>query len=583
MKHTRKTRAQVHRSISDRVLIPLIICGLMTVDSTAQTNPSPAYIAPLDIPLDLAGNFMEPRSDHFHSGLDLRTQGREGLPVRAVADGWVSRVKVSPWGYGKAVYIDHPDGRTSVYGHLQSIDGPIGEAVLAKQYQLQAFEIDWNPEKGALPVKQGEVFALSGNTGGSGGPHLHFELRRTSDQVALDPESLGIVLADHKAPEILGVRLYALTDSTRLKPYPAGTVGYAASGVPGRYALKEAPAAFGTVGLALHTIDRYDANGAKCGVRSIELFVDSAPVFSSRFEQIDFSLNRYCNAHMDYGEFKGNRHEYHRCYRLPNNKLRIYGKEEPQGRIALAPGQTRQVRFVVTDKHGNVSTLTFQLRGASANEAKDWPGSHPEGSLFRYDAAGSVKEEGLRFNLPANALYDDAYVAYSRSPAIGRALTPIHRIGDPMIPLHSPAEISLALNTPNPGKAVVVRLTEKGEVSSAVGGRYADGWITASVKSFGSYTAMLDTTPPVIKNVDLRADMKGRKTFTVEIADNLSGIDKWNATLNGEWIMMEYDPKTKRLTHRFDAHTQAPGSKEFVLVVTDDRGNSSRYRMSLVH
>lgn len=555
----------------------------MTLDSSAQMNPAPAYIAPLDIPLELAGNFMEPRSDHFHSGLDLRTQGREGLPVRAVADGWVSRVKVSPWGYGKAVYIDHPDGRTSVYGHLQSIDGPIGEAVLARQYQLRQFEIDWNPEKGALPVKQGEVFALSGNTGGSGGPHLHFELRRTSDQVALDPESLGIAIADHKAPEILGVRLYALTDSSRLKPYPAGAVGYAATGTPGRYALKEVPAAFGTVGLALHTIDRYDANGAKCGVRSIELFVDSMPVFSSRFEQIDFSLNRYCNAHMDYGEFKGNKHEYHRCYRLPNNKLRIYGKEETQGRIALAPGQTRNVRFVVTDKHGNTSTLAFQLRGAAAAEAKDWPSSRPEGSLFRYDAAEAVKEEGLRFSIPANALYDDAYVAYSRSPAIGRALTPIHRIGDPLIPLHSAAEISLALSTPNPGKAVVVRLSDKGELSGAMGGRYADGWITASVKSFGSYTAMLDTTPPVIKNVDLRADMKGRKTFTVEIADNLSGIDKWNATLNGEWIMMEYDPKTKRLTHRFDAHTQAPGSKEFVLAVTDDRGNASRYRMSFVH
>ncbi|MBP7407669.1 MAG: M23 family metallopeptidase [Flavobacteriales bacterium] len=558
---------------------------IVSANCAQEARSTSGFIAPMDIPLELAGNFMEPRSDHFHSGLDLRTQGREGIPVKSVADGWVSRIKISPWGYGKAVYIDHPDGHTSVYGHLQVLQGPLADACLAQQYKQKDFSIDWAPEKGALPVKQGEVIALSGNTGGSGGPHLHFELRRTSDQHALDPEALGISIADHKAPEIHGVRLYALTDSSRTMPYPAKAVGFAAQGGDGKYTLKEGavPFGYGTIGLAIHTLDRYDAHSAKCGVRSIELFVDSVPVFSTRFEQLDFAVNRYCNAHMDYGQFKGNKLEYHRCYRQPNNKLRIYGKEEAQGLIELAPGQERHVRFLITDAHGNKSTLTFTLRGAPLSEASAWPREEPSGSLFRYDASNSLTEEGLRFTMPAMALYDDALVRYANKPAVGRALTPIHSIGDPLIPIHAPSDLSLALGSAKPSKAVIVRLDSDGTVASALGGKYADGWITTQVKTFGSYTVMLDTVPPVITNVDLRADMKGRQSFSIKIADNLAGIDTWTGTLNGEWILLEYDPKSKLLKHTFDTHSKAPGKKEFKLVVTDSRSNTTSYALSFSH
>lgn len=539
----------------------------------------------MDIPLELAGNFMEPRAGHFHSGLDIRTGGREGIPVKAVADGWVSRIKLSPWGYGKAVYIDHPNGYTSVYGHLQTLNGPMAEAALDQQYKQQDYSIDWYVEKGALQVKQGELIALSGNSGGSSGPHLHFEIRRTSDQVGLDPESLGIAIPDHQPPEILGVRLFGLTDSSRTMPYPQKAVGFAAQGGNGRYALKDGMTvtAYGTVGLALHTIDRYDANGAKCGARSIELYVDSTPAFSVHFDQLDFNVNRYCDAHMDFEQFKGNKLEYHRCFRLPNNKLRIYGKEEAQGRIELAPGQERRVRFVVVDAHGNRSTLAFNLRGATMQEACAWPKAEPNGSLFRYDAANSISEEAVRFNLPANALYDDAFVDYSAKPAIGRLLSPIHSIGDPLIPLHAAGELSIAVNHAKPGKATIVRLDPDGTVAASVGGTYADGWITASVKSFGSYSVAIDTVPPVITNVDLRADMKGRKNFSLKIADNLSGIGTWKGTLNGQWIVLEYDPKSKTVTHHFDKHSQAPGRNDFVLHVTDERGNAFSYKFSFTH
>ncbi|MBK8227198.1 MAG: M23 family metallopeptidase [Flavobacteriales bacterium] len=537
----------------------------------------------MDLPIELSGNFMEPRNDHFHSGLDMRTQGREGIPVRAVADGWVSRIKISPFGYGKAVYIDHYDGHTTVYGHLQQLTGEIGEACLDQQYRLKDFSIDWTPEKGALPLKQGEVFALSGNTGGSGGPHLHFEVRSTGSQHALDPEAHGFSVADRVPPEIHGLRLFPLNDSSRIAPYPDQAVGYAALGGSGKYTLKSAPIGFGTVGIAVNTFDRYDNGSAKCGVRRIEVFVDNVRYFMTTLDHVDFSHNRYCNAHMDYSLFKGRRLDYHRCYKQPNNKLRIYGNEPQQGRIDLPPGGERNMRVVATDANGNSSELRFVLRGASAQEAASWPVSEPSGSLFRYDAANMIEEEGLRFMLPAQSLYDDAYVAYARKPAVGRALGPLHSIGDPLTPLHTAADLSLAVTTGTPAKALVVRLDADGSVAGAVGGKYADGWITAQVKSFGQYTVMLDTTPPVITNVDLRADMRGRKGFELRISDNLSGISSWRGTLNGDWILLEYDPKTKTLSHAFDKHSRGAGKKEFRLIVVDDRGNTSSYRSEFTH
>ena len=563
--------------LQHRTYIALLSCVLQSFIASAQEVPNKAwFINPMDIPMELSGNFMEPRNDHFHSGLDIRTQGQEGIPVKAAADGWVSRIKISPWGYGKAVYIDHPNGYTSVYGHLQVLKGALGDACREQQYRQKDFSIDWTPEKGAIPVVQGEVIALSGNTGGSGGPHLHFELRRTGDQHALDPEALGMVIRDRTPPEIHGIRLYTLTDSSRTAPYPAKALGFAAQGGAGTYTLKpnEVPAAYGTIGLAINTLDRYDGSSSKFGVRSIELFVDSVAVFSTRLDELVFDVNRYSNAHMDYALFKGSKMDYHRCYRLPNNKLRIYGKEPAQGRITVEPGKRYQVRFIVTDANGNRSELGFALRGATKAETITWPEEVRSGALFRYDASNTVDEPGFRFTMPALSLYDDAYVRYERKAAPAKAIAPLHVLDAGLTPIQSACELSIAVDHPQSNKALIARIDEKG-AASAVGGKLSNGWLTASVKTFGNYTMMLDTVAPVITNLDLRADMKGRTAFRLKVADNLAGIDRWTGTINGEWMLLEYEPKTNTLSHTFDPRTTGPGKKDFKLVVTDDRGNSS--------
>ena len=568
-----------------KIINLLIFSLLIASNSDAQNGVVPSrYINPMDIPVDLSGNFMEPRTNHFHSGLDMRTQGQEGIPVKAIADGWVSRIKISPWGYGKAIYIDHGDGHTSVYGHLQRLKGGVAEACLDAQYKARDYSIDIYPDKGSIPVKQGEVVALSGNTGSSGGPHLHFEIRRTGDQHAVDPEIFGFLAPDKVAPEIVGVRIYPLTDSSLVGPYPGKAIGLAAQGAAGRYGLKpgEAPSAYGTVGLALHTFDRYDNGSFKLGVRSIELFVDSVPVFSTRFTEVDFDQNRYCNAHVDHALFKGSKMDYHRCYKLPNNKLRIYGKEPAQGRIALEPGRAHHVRFVVIDGRGNSSQLEFMLQGATQEQARTWPQPSLDGSLFRYDANNVMAEDGVRLTVPAGALYDDTYVRYTRKNATAKAVAPVHVLHTPLTPLHTACELELDLpELPERHwpKVLLVSIGSDGG-ASAIGGKWANGTLTASVKAFGSYTAMVDTVAPTIANVDLRADMRGRNSFNVKISDDLSGIGTFKGSINGQWVLLEYEPKTKTLSHTFDKHSSAAGSKEFKLEVKDDRGNTSNWSMS---
>jgi murein DD-endopeptidase MepM/ murein hydrolase activator NlpD len=566
-----------------KALKALVITVSCAFSASAQEADPQRYIYPMDIPVQLSGNFMELRPNHFHSGLDFRTQGREGIPVKAVADGWVSRIKISPWGYGKAVYIDHPTGHTSVYGHLSELKGMVAGACLDAQYRARDFSIDVYPEKGSLPVKQGEVIALSGNTGGSAGPHLHFELRRSSNQHALDPQALGMQIKDSRPPEISGLRIYPLTDSSRVGPYPPKAVGFATQGGDGRYTLKPGlqPTAYGTVGLAINTFDRYDDSPNKCGVRRIELLVDSVPVFSTHLDHVDFDHNRYCNAHMDHALFKRSGMDYHRCYRLPNNKLRIYGREPAQGRIALEPGREHHVQFIVHDAAGNRTELAFLLRGATLQETLAWPEEPISGSLLRYDTENVVTEEGMRLTLPPLALYDDTFIRYERRAAPAKALGPVHVVGDPETPMHLNCELRLdlpELPQRHRNKALVVSMDKAGK-PKGVGGTYREGAVVVNVKSFGAYTTMLDTVPPVIANVDLRADMKGRSTFRVKISDDLSGIDKYRGTINGQWLLLEYEPKSNTLTHTFDKHTSEPGAKEFKLEVTDERGNKSEWSL----
>lgn len=567
------------RKVRERwTLAMLAVLGAAHV--LAQAKGANAVV-PMDIPLYLAGNFMEPRIGHFHSGIDIKTNGVEGVPVKAVKDGFVSRIRVSAWGYGKALYVQHTDGTTTVYGHLSRFAPTIKEAALRLHYAKKAFEIDQPIDAGVLPVKQGEVIAWSGNTGGSSAPHLHFEVRRTADQHALDPEANGIDLADNIAPDIVGIRLYALDSLSRTCPYPGKAMGFAAELRNSVYGL--APdvnvSAYGTVGIAVHTVDRYNGTSNKCGVRSIELFVDSVKAFSVRLDEIDFDLNRYCDAHMDFALEKDRDMMYHRLYKLPNDPLKVYGTEPMQGRITLTAGQKRKIAVVVTDANGNRSSLVFTLKGANLQEVIAWPSERAQGVPFRYDRENRMARDDIRLVVPALSLYDDLDLNYRRYPAPKGCVSALHAVHDPLTPLRLAAQLSLHTDSvplPLRNKALIVKAEGAGRYSPQ-GGTWENGWVTANVRSFGNYTVMLDSVAPKITAIDMRTDMRGRNGFSIRVADNLSGVDKWTATLDGEWILMEYEPKEKTLTHTFDGRNDRAGERSFALEVVDERGNKAAY------
>lgn len=567
-------------SLAISSLIP-IICF------SQQPTSTPRFSPPLDIPLTLAGNFMELRTDHFHSGIDLRTDNREGLPVKAAAEGWVSRIKVSPWGYGKALYIDHPNGYTTVYGHLRNYVGPIAKAALDAQYKARDFEVDVTFAKGELPITAGQVVAYSGNTGGSSGPHLHFEVRRTSDQHAVDPERYGVQADDTVPPSLLGIRVDPLDSASRVAPYPKGAKGLAVVHQAGGFHMKDpAPiAAVGTVGLSVNAVDKYNANGSTCGIRMLRVEVDGVPSFSATLDEIDFGMQRYADAYMDYALFKDADLHYNRCYRLPNNKLAVYGNEASAGRIVMEPGKDHRVQVTAEDAHGNTSSVSFTLHGASWAESRTWPVEKHTGLFTRYDKENTLESDDMRLTIPANALYDNAYIDLSSKKApVTAGKRPYHsrvfHVHDPLEPLHLPAQLSLRTDTDVPAalqeKLLVVRIPDKG-APAPMGGTVKDGWITAKVKGFGDYTVMLDTVPPTL--VPLTSSRKGvvPDKLRFRIGDDLSGIAQWSGTLDGQWILFEYDPKLRQLIHTFDAHSNKPGSHTLELNVRDERGNQRRY------
>lgn len=330
---------------------------LLSVSLRAQKHPRGYFRSPLDIPLYLSGNFGELRSNHFHTGLDIKTEGREGLNVYATADGWVSRIKVSAVGYGLIVYIDHSNGYTTTYAHLSSFNQRIEDYTRLKQYQLRSFEVDFPVAKGEIPVINSEIIGYSGNSGGSGGPHLHFEIRDSKTELAINPLLFGFDIADDVKPSINSWRAYSLNNNSMVDRSASTVVDV--DGKNGRYERTKKDSIFvhGEIGFALHCTDMLSGTANKCGIYSIQFYVDDTLIHQQEMEQLDFNKGRYLNAHTDYKQFKRNKSSIHKCYLEPNNKLTIYPFSKNRGRVIFTDNRPHAIRFVVKDAYGNSSEL----------------------------------------------------------------------------------------------------------------------------------------------------------------------------------------------------------------------------------
>lgn len=557
------------------ILLVLTI-GLFSSNSLqAQSTEKFDYHPPLKIPLVLSSNFGELRPNHFHMGLDFKTNNREGYNIYSIEDGFVSRIKVSTYGYGKVVYIDHPDGRTSVYAHCSEFKGKIDSLVKSTQEKEQNFEVEVYPKKNEIRVKRGQVIAISGNTGGSTAPHLHFEIRDTETEHALNPLLYGFELADSRAPVIRNVKVYGLTeDGYRV---PGKEVSKAVSKSGSNYVVASnnvtVSSSFcsktGGIGFAFDVIDQLDGAGNHCGLFGSYLIVDGDTIFGQKTDHVPFESTRYVNSHKDYEEYQKNRRHYHKCFKTEENDLPIY-INNALGILKTAPGKSHDVHYVAYDAKGNTSEIKFTLTisNGEINLGPIWPENktvvYPQ-ETFTYNGESCMLEMG----------YATVY-----EPMIVTKNELCSHIGDAEEPVNRAYKIKIQASAPFDGKHYIRMVTAKGRVR-AIEVDYQDTWAVAACKYFGSYTLERDEkAPTVISSGFSNGSSTSGSSLSWSIKDDESGIEDYDLFVDGKWHLVEYEYKTGKIT--FTKPTDFKGKKSLKVIVKDACGNTKTWEGTVI-
>ncbi len=548
----------------------LLLLGLFlgSLGFGQYAGSEPDFRSPLDIPLILSGTFGELRSNHFHAGIDIKTQQREGLPVFSIEEGTVSRIKVSHWGYGKVLYIAHPNGYTSVYAHLQKFGPKIEKYVKELQYKKQQYPLEVFPEFGTLKVSKGDTIAFSGNTGGSAGPHLHFEIRNSLDEKPTNPLLYGLEVRDATNPVISGLFAYPLSAGAQVNQKGKRTqlkINRQADGT----LLAEPVEGSGRIGFGIKTYDRQDMAANKNGVYRVIQRVNGKTYTDLDFESFSFGETRYINTLIDYPYYARYQDRIQKCFREESNKLSIYNTLFNEGAIDVVPGQSYLVEMQISDLAGNQTVLRIPLEGKQLPILET---ETPEKTAyFVYaDKPASFKLEGAQVYFPAGSFYKDVFLNLEADSAVVR-------IHEPSLPMHRNFTLTFDVShlpREERGQYFIARLDESDRPQHQKTYRREDQF-TARSRSLGRYTLARDTVPPVIrpKNFKKNQWLTNYRYLSLRISDDLSGISSYSATLNGQWILMEYEPKKQTLTYNFDDRILNERQCDLEVEVVDNVGN----------
>ncbi len=538
-------------------------------------------VPPLDPPLFLSGNYGELRSTHFHAGIDIKTNGSIGKPVYAVQSGYVSRLKVQSGGYGHAVYITHSNGYTSVYAHMEEFYPELESYLQNEQYRRKSYEIDLTLSENLFVVKQGQKIGLSGNTGRSGGPHLHFELR-DSRQVPMNGLKFNLPVKDSISPVFLRLAVYSQLDT--LTYIPADKRMYSVTGSNGAYFTSGTikignPSAFG-----VEVYDYLNGSSNKCGIYELEFLLDDTLIYSFTVDKISFDESRYVKSHLDYAEKMLNDRYVHRLFAEPNNQLSIYNTIRDGGIVKLSKGRTYKAKVRVTDVFQNKSELNFSLM-----LTENIPNTPSDtGNVYvPCKQEKTYKDKYFSIKFPSSSLFSDKWVSFVSIPYPDLSYSDIVVVGDELVPLNRQAELSIVVTRPLmallPEKLLLAQINEKGELETA-GGRYLSGSVIASIDKFGKYIVVCDTLAPEIIPLSFTngGNYKAGDILSFKISDELSGIKTYNAYVDGNWVLFRFDAKTGTFSCKLDKNRilSLSGLHKLEIYVLDERNNLAKYSAS---
>ena len=543
-----------------------------------QSYPKGYFRNPLNIPISLSGNFGELRPNHFHMGIDIKTAQRENLPVYAAAEGYVSRIKIEPGGFGRAIYITHPNGYTTLYAHLNNFAAKIDAFVKQQQYALESWKVELQVRPDLLPVKQGDFIAYSGNTGGSQAPHLHFEIRRTEDDMNLNPLLFGLPLKDNVRPRILRFAVYDRTRSV----YEQTPRIAAAKASAGNYISSPSVVKIGSplVSFAITAFDAHTGSSNLNGIYSATLYVNDAEEESFTMNNISYNDTRYLNAHIDY-RYKTLSGSYlQHLSELPGFFGSIYSDGDSKGVIDISDGNIYDVLVVVRDAAGNKSQLKTRVQFDPKV-----PLSPPAaGKIFYPLMLEGSENENCEFFIGEKCLYDSVHISYkntvSGEPDV---LSDVHTIGASYIPLQDSFLVRIApdLSFTESDRPFTVMQWTNGGKSAVQKVQWQERWASAKFRDFGNFQLVRDTVPPEITlSFSDWADLSRATRITFNVRDNLQSVKNVRPELDGKWLRFTND-KNRSFIYQFDEKCLT-GPHVLKISAEDEAGNKTTVSYNFV-
>ena len=530
----------------------------------AQEKPNNPFISPFDFPLLLSGNFGELRANHFHGGVDFKTQGVVGKPIRCIADGYISRVTVTPGGYGQAVYITHDNGYTSVHGHLHRFMAEVQQVVEAYQYEHETFAVDLKFEADRFPLKQGEVFALAGNEGYSFGPHLHMEIRKTDTEEYIDPlQFYTDLLKDTTAPRATHVMLYPQAGKGVVNGSPKKKV-LALNGQQGTVT------AWGRIAAGIKAYDYMDGTSNNYGVRSVTLLVDSVEVFRSTVDGFLPDENRMINAWTDYEEYATRNSWFMRSQILPGNTWRMLQADDEGGVVTINEERPYRFCYVLEDLYGNRRTYRFVVQGKEQAIEPLHKGKH----FLKWNQGNVIQQPGMELVIPKGMLYEDVDLN-CRVIADSLDISFDYQLHDKPVPLHGGCPLVIGVrNYPvaDMSKYYVAR-KYKGRKSSA-GGSFKEGYMHTSIRELGTYSVEVDTVAPRVIPLNKPQWKTGNIQFKIRDAE--TGIKDYKVLVDGKFVLFKFASKNATLSCMHPSRIKRGVKHRMEVVVTDYCGNVTR-------